>query len=122
MSKTFLTINYEGTSNWQMETMFTETDTAAPITVNLEATTLTGLQDQLFQNAFKKKENKYFSNLLNITPAQRSEVIWGASMAGIKGFYSTAIMTCLNASEQFSTTTAKAELFAVSSDYIESSY
>jgi len=61
MSKTFLTINYEGTSNWQMETMFTETDTAAPISVNLEATTLVGLQDQLFQNAFKKKENKYFS-------------------------------------------------------------
>lgn len=120
MSKTFLTINYEGSSNWRLETMYTETDTAAPIAVNLEATTLAGLQDQLFQNNFKKKENKYFSNLLNITAAQRSEVIWGQSMAGIKGFFATATMTCDNGTVV--SNNAKAELFAVSAEYVESSY
>ena len=119
-SKTFLSINYEGSSNWRLESMYTETDMAAPIGVNLEATTLTGLQDQLFQNKFKKKENKYFSNLLNVTAAQRSEVVWGQSMAGIKGFFATATMTCDNGTVV--SNNAKAELFAVSAEYVESSY
>jgi hypothetical protein len=45
------------------------------------------------------------------------EVIWGNSIMGVKGMYATAILRYNNAILQKS-----GELFAVSSDYIESSY
>jgi hypothetical protein len=50
---------------------------------------LTTLQDQLFSNNFKVKENKYFGNILNITPASNGTVVYGQSMSGISGFYAT---------------------------------
>lgn len=39
---------------------------------------------------FERKENKYVANLINNSSANDSEVIWGSSMSGIKGFYALA--------------------------------
>ena len=39
---------------------------------------------------FERKENKYVANLVNNSSANDSEVIWGSSMSGIKGFYALA--------------------------------
>lgn len=121
VSKSFLTINYEGTQNWALTSLFTETDNSAIVKQYYFPSTLSGLEDQLFENRFKKKENKYFANVLNISAVQRGEVEWGQSISGIKGFYATATLTCDNGSVD-STINQKAELYAASAEYVESSY
>lgn len=120
-SKSFLTVNYEGTPNWNLTSYYTETDTCIPITSYSVPKNSSELQNQLFSNNFKNKENKYFANVLNTTVlSQGGEVLYGSSISGIKGFYATAVFTCDNATVVL--VNNKAELFAVSSEYIESSY
>jgi hypothetical protein len=121
VSKSFLTINYEGTQNWNLSNFYTETDTSAIVKEYYFPSTLAGLEDQLFENKFKKKENKYFANILNISAVQRGEVEWGQSISGIKGFYATATFTCDNGTVN-SLINEKAELYAASAEYVESSY
>ena len=125
-SKSFSTVNYEGSQNWALISFETETDIAAPISEYYFPSTLVGLQDQLFENKFKKKESKYFANLLNITGSQDGDVLWnspnnGQTISGIKGFYAIATFSCANATLD-PTINRKAELFAVSAEYVESSY
>jgi len=121
VSKSFLTVNYEGTPNWKLSSFYTETDNTTPVLQYYFPSTLVGLQDQLFENKFKKKENKYFSNLLNISGILEGEVNWGQKISGVKGFYATATFTCDNATE-YPTLNQNASLFAVSSGYVDSSY
>ena len=122
VSKSFLTINYEGTSNWNMTSLYTDSDNSVPINSYLLPVNSTELQSQLFSNNFKRKENKYFGNVLNITNiVQGGEVLYGQSISGIKGFFATTTFSTDN-STIVSTNTSSAELYAVSSEYIESSY
>ena len=120
--KVFKTINYEGALGWQLESMSASSgDVTLPIGVYVNQTTLTGLESALFSNNFKKKENKFFANLINNSPSTTGEVLWGNSITGIKGFYSTVKMS-ISAITQFDTSAIKKELFSVSSDVVESSY
>ena len=118
--KNFKTINYGGGNDWEMLSMQTSTDSALPITkaINIltQASNLIDLQNQLLQNNFKSKENKYFANLVNNTISQPGEVLWGQDASGIKGFFATVQMSVDNALG------GKKELFAVSTNYVESSY
>jgi hypothetical protein len=115
--KTFKTINYEGSTGWETLSFYTDSDISVPISKASYTTTLADLELQLFTNSFKRKEDKYFANLINITPASNSEVVWGNSMTGVKGTTATVRMRYSNTELQKSGT-----LFAVSSDYIDSSY
>jgi hypothetical protein len=115
--KTFKTINYEGSTGWETLSFYTDSDVSVPVSKATYTTTLAGLELQLFTNSFKRKENKYFANLVNITPASNSEIVWGSSMTGVKGTTATVRMRYSNETLQQS-----AQLFAVSSDYIDSSY
>lgn len=115
--KTFKTINYEGSTGWETLSFYTDSDISVPISKASYTTTLADLELQLFTNSFKRKEDKYFANLINITPASNSEVVWGNSMTGVKGTTATVRMRYSNTNLQNSGT-----LFAVSSDYIDSSY
>ena len=117
--KVFKTINYEGALGWQLESMSASSgDVTLPIGVYVNQTTLTGLESALFSNNFKKKENKFFANLINNSPSTTGEVIWGNSMTGIKGFFTTVKMKLANVDYPIT----KKELFSVSSDIVESSY
>ena len=89
-----------------------------PITKYVLPTTLSVLESNLFTNTFKRKENKYFANLINNSTATGGEILWGAESTGIKGFFTTVKMKLINS--QYPIT--KKELFAVSSDIVESSY
>ena len=62
------------------------------------------------------KENKYFANILNNSSITAGEVVFGNNMTGIKGFFSTVKFSLSNANSQ------RKELFAVSSETVESSY
>jgi len=115
--KTFKTINYEGSTGWETLSFYTDSDISVPVSKAFYTTTLADLELQLFTNSFKRKEDKYFANLVNITPASNSEVVWGNSMTGVKGTTATVRMNYSNETLQSS-----AQLFAVSSDYIDSSY
>jgi hypothetical protein len=115
--KTFKTINYEGSTGWETLSFYTDSDISVPISKASYTTTLADLELQLFTNSFKRKEDKYFANLMNITPAANSEIVWGNSMTGVKGTTATVRMNYSNLAMQKSGT-----LFAVSSDYIDSSY
>ena len=117
MSKNFNTLNYEGSPGWALESLYSNSDIAVPIEKAVNANNLAALENQLFTNNFKRKENKYFGTIINNTPATYGEVIYGNSVNGIKGFYSTVKMTFVNP-----TTPQAAELYSVSSNYVMSSY
>ena len=45
---------------------------------------------------FNRKENKYVANLINNSPAAMGEIVFGQSMSGIKGYYSTVTLSTDN--------------------------
>jgi hypothetical protein len=113
--KNFQTINYEGSTGWQMTRFITNTDTAFPITQAVFASTLTEMQNSLLINNFKLKEDKYYADLVNSTPSQSGEVVFGRSSSGLKGFFGEVKMEINNKG------TSKNELFAVSTTFVQSS-
>jgi hypothetical protein len=115
--KTFKTVNYEGNFNWSMESFVTNEDSANPIAVYALPTTLASMESSLFKNEFKRKEDKYFANLINTSAAAGGEVIYGRSISGVKGFFATVKLRATN-----TTSSGTNELFALSSNYSESSY
>ena len=128
--KNFKTINYEGASGWELESMQGSSETGttgdvslpiAPFSTN-SLGSLAGLESNLFSLNFKRKENKFFANLqqalvANTTP-QFGEIVYGEDISGIKGFFSTVKMKINNTNFPG----IKKELFSVSSDIVESSY
>ncbi len=120
--KVFETINYEGSNHWELTSMFGSSgDFTLPIGDYQAQTSLAGLEGALFSNNFKKKENKFFANVINNSPATAGEVVFGNSMTGIKGFFATVKME-ITALKQFDTSSVKKELFSVASNVVESSY
>jgi len=67
---------------------------------------------------FYRKENKYMANLVNTSVATAGEVLFGADMTGIKGYFATVTVS----NDLVTDVGGAKELFAVSSDYVESSY
>ena len=63
-------------------------------------------------------ENKYKANLVNNSVAAAGEVIFGNAVTGIKGYFATVKVS----TDSVTDPGGAKELFAVSSDYIESSY
>ena len=117
--KNFKTINYEGAIGWELESMTaSSSDQTLPIGKYVFQSDLASLENQMWSNTFKRKEDKYFANLINNSPATSGEIVFGADMSGIKGFWSTVKMKIDNLIYP----TTKKELFAVSSDTVESSY
>lgn len=116
--KVFKTVNYEGGTDWTVSSIVASSgDIAlAPISKYSLPSNLTDLESEMFSNKFKRKENKYFANIINNSSPGKGEVLWGASMTGVKGFFSTFKFSLDNSINQ------KRELFAVSSDTVESSY
>jgi len=76
---------------------------------------------------FDRKENKYMANLVNYSIAAIGEVElgveqegyrWGSTMTGIKGYFATVTMS----TDSVTDVGGMKELFAASSNYVESSY
>ena len=78
---------------------------------------------------FVRRENKYVANIVNSSAVIPGEVRFGAQVTGIKGFFATVT---ISTDMEINQTTKQAisgtdigglkELFAVSSNYTESSY
>ena len=67
---------------------------------------------------FDRKENKYKAAIKNFSGAKENEVLFGSKISGIKGYFATITMSTDNSTDLG----GHKELFAVSSEYIESSY
>jgi len=121
--KNFQTLNYEGGGGWFTGSVVTNTDLvqnqdqSSPIGRFVQATTLQELEDQLLKSEFKKKEDKYFANLYNTSAIEQGEVIFGNSISGVKGYTAQVTFEAENTS-----TSGSNELFAVSTNYKDSSY
>lgn len=130
-SKVFKTVNYEGGNGWEVSKFEAARsfelvdscdpvlsyndgayDSATPPNTGAAATT-----QPIFHAGFVRKEGKYFANLVNKSSATAGEVIFGASMTGVKGYFATVTIK-----SDATSRTNPMELFAVSSDFIESSY
>jgi len=112
--KNFQTINYEGDGGWEMTEFKTNTDSALPVLRAYFVNTLELMQNFFLLNNFKLKEDKYYADITNNTPAQNGEVVFGRSSSGVKGFFGEVTMTVNNAP-------GKKELFAVSTGFVKSS-
>jgi len=110
ISKYFKTINYEGDTGWSVNSIETDTDTGA--TIKAYVTTSAAVENtwqDLLISGFKKKNNKYYSNIINETAPKRNEIASGEVISGVKGFFNKIQLKISD--------TAQKELFAVSSDY-----
>ena len=152
LSKNFKTINYEGSNGWRIDSFISDAtgpdeyngqyisfnDTTNSVPSYMEGEYIlnpaTGevvypaQYGSVFGNTnppynrnyagFVRKENKYVANLVSSTPANQGEIIFGNQVSGIKGYFATVTISTDNTTQVGS---AK-ELFAVSSEYVESSY
>ena len=135
LSKVFKTVNYEGSNGWQV-TNFSSDQTGSNLlngnwsssfdTANVtNKPTVYSYDEGVFTEngvkyrvGFNRKENKYCANLVNNTTANQEEVLFGNSVTGIKGYFSIVTVS----TDATTDPGGLKELFAVSSDYSESSY
>ena len=147
MSKVFKTINYEGGNGWEVNSFKSDItgihsigapegalndewglgtrDTTALVYSynqgsydNYGNTFPSQLTPPINHAGFDRKENKYMSNLINNSPAAAGEIMFGADMTGIKGHFATVTMS----TDSVTDVGGMKELFAASSNYVESSY
>jgi len=110
ISKYFKTINYEGNTGWSVESIETDSDNGSPIPayISTSASAESTWQD-LVVSGFKKKDNKYYSYIVNETLPKRNEILFGGDISGVKGFFNKVQLSVSDTSQK--------ELFAVSSEY-----
>jgi len=130
--KEFLTINYEGTDNWEMTSLVTDYEGAKVVKSYVDGSYLEPGIQELQYAGFWEKENKYFSSISssgpnNVVNAARyknrvlvDDSIGEPEATGVKGFYSEITMS-IGASGT-SVVGQPAELFAVSTNFNVSSY
>ena len=156
-SKVFKTVNYEGSTGWEITSFngsrsFEVNDTCLPITSYNEGQyiidprqNVNGVSNPTYNQAiisndyeavfgtsnppyprlysgFNKKEGKYFANLINNSSGTSGEVMFGASISGVKGYYSTVTIQTDASTQVTDEGGVPRELFAASSEYVESSY
>ena len=121
-SKVFKTVNYEGSNGWEVPSFnaargFEINDTSNPVLSYDDGAYNDPEYGVQLHAGFNKKEGKYYANLVNSSPATEGEVVFGATMTGVKGYYST--VTIKSDSDNRS---LPLELFAVSSEYVVSAF
>lgn len=102
-TKRFSTLNYEGTDNWSAESIESDQDTAKDVLKYAIA------NQDLIMPGFKKKDNKYFTELFNNSTVEAGEILYGAEISGVKGNWLK--LTLKNNSSDYK------ELFAASSNF-----
>ena len=110
ISKYFKTINYEGDGSWSVDSIETDADTGARIKAyNTTSAAVENTWQDLIISGFKKKNNKYYSYIMNESAPKRNEIASGQAISGVKGFFNKVKLKTSDTSQK--------ELFAVSSEY-----
>ena len=88
------------------------------------------MQNSLLINNFKLKEDKYYADLVNNSPSQNGEVVFGRSSSGVKGFFGEVLFGGSSSGVKgffgevtmtVNNSAGKKELFAVSTGFVKSS-
>ncbi len=125
LSKNFKTVNYEGSTGWEVSSFEGARSFELNDTSNLVYSYDEGSYTQggiTYYAGFHNKEGKYFANLVNNSGATNKEVVYGPSVTGVKGYYATVTIRTDDSTQVVGAGGKTRELFAVSSDYVESSY
>ena len=139
LSKTFKTVDYEGSNGWQINSFVSDLTGMNNVTNNnnwaefQDATTQVYSYTQgqydaagnVYPNAnppfyyagFNRKENKYVANLVNNSLPMPGEITYGAAISGIKGFLATVTI----ATDTVTEPGGEKELFSVGSEFIANS-
>ena len=119
--KNFNTISYEGTSGWEVEFFQSDSeDQTQDVTNEIKSYEEGKYTDGgvTYRSGFDRKESRYVANLVNNSQQHIGEVVFGDQMSGIKGYY----VTVKGALDDTTNVGQMKELFAVSSNFVISSY
>jgi len=132
LSKSFKTINYEGSSGWEVTSLkgqieYSLTDVAKKIYSYDEGEyTENGIK---YHVGFNNREGKYKADIVqkrvedeNGQPYEEGTVVLPQNVSGVKGYYATVTISTDDSTEIENSGGKPRELFAVSSDYKESLY
>jgi hypothetical protein len=129
LTKNFLTVSYEGSNGWEIDSFISSEQgpdlvNSAYVNVTDSITEVKSYDEGAFTDGgvtyragFDRKENRYVANLVNDTAQQIGEVVFGASMSGIKGYFATVVIS----TDATTQPGGMKELFAVSSNFVTSS-
>jgi len=130
ISKNFNTINYEGSNGWQVDYFKSDFEGFNLLGINYvqkqDETNSVKSYDEgkytdgsvIYRAGFNRKENKYVANLINASSRRPGEVIFNNSMSGVKGYFAAVKISTDDSTDLGG---AK-EIFAVSSNFVTSSY
>ena len=134
LSKVFKTINYEGGNGWEATSVYSLSNVGSSLldigkrirsyvdgaydSATPQNNGVNAIVQPIYRSGFNRKEGKFFANIINDTPASEGEIVYGNSISGIKGFFSTVTLQ----TDSVTNVGGFKELYAVSSEYIESSY
>ena len=111
INKVFKTVNYEGDNGWQVDSFISEPTGYDFATNGWEQfnDSIQNIQSYVdgayidngikYYSGFNRKENKYYANLINNSPVQPGEVVFGSSMSGIKGRFATVKFSIDNSTD-----------------------
>ena len=141
--KNFKTISYEGSNGWEIESFFSgftgqDPDPSAPGSYfeNRDTTafppanggiSIASYDEGAYVDAntgytlragFTRKENRYVANLVNNSQPAPGEILFGAPMTGIKGYFATVKI----ATDATTEPGGPKELWSTSSEFVVSSY
>ena len=86
---------------------------------------INSVNTSVYNAGFYLKEGKYYASIVNSSPATAGEVVFGDDMTGVKGYYAVVKIETGKVNVNQNIVDAKTqpmELFAVSSEYVESAY
>ena len=124
LNKNFKTVEYEGNSGWQVDSFSSDSFDSQISYENIDTSNLIKSYEEglyiekaiPYRIGFNRKNNKYYSNIVNNSPAASGEINFGPSMTGIKGFFAIVKM-----STDLTTKPGRAkELFCVSTNFTPS--
>ena len=130
MMKNFNTVAYEGSNGWQVESMVSDLEGQNELNGSWSSdqdviSTIKSYEEGkytdggvTYRSGFNRKENRYVANIVNASTQRIGEVVFGDMMSGIKGYFVTVKMS----TDATTDLGGPKELFAVSSNFVMSSY
>ena len=133
--KNFNTISYEGSNGWEVVS-YVSGFTGQDLNPNGTSTYVQNNDNTLFiksysegsyvdantgytlRSGFDRKENRYVANLRNNSTPSTGEIIFGAQMSGIKGYFATVKIE----TDETTQLGGPKELWAAATNFVTSSY